>query len=86
MTTMSDLAENYGEDVRVVQLDVSATERISTGEYEHLQHHAKATLEVDMSLDDIDEVLLEAERRLQQRVEQACDNKHKISDDEDWEA
>lgn len=89
-----DGTDSNGGEIRLSadSFTVSASEKVSTGEYENYNPHAtiEGTIEGVDQLDDqtrrmLRGRLLEIHRDLQETLEQAVNNRIAIRDDENWE-
>lgn len=97
---MSDILENIemeqleeehdGTAITVTNLKISASEKVSTGDYENYNPHATMEAQVvstkswEEQRDDIEEAVLDMHHTLQDSLKQACWNKIAGPGEADW--
>jgi len=82
--------EEHDRGVKVTSVKVSASEKVSTGDYENYSPHS--TMEADVFLaesweeqrEDLLETLLDMHRTNQRLLAQAVENRIALPEDEDW--
>ena len=90
VAVLNRLEKEKKQGVTVTSVKVSASEKVSTGEYENYNPHS--TLEADVHLDgdweeqkpELLETLLDLHQTNQKILETACENKIALPEEEDW--
>lgn len=90
VSELNRLRQEHEQGVRVTSVKVSASEKVSTGDYENYNPHS--TMEADVYLagswedqrEDLLQTLLDMHRSNQRLLEQSVENRIALPEEEDW--
>lgn len=83
--------EHEGATITVAEVTVSASEKVSTGQYENYNPHTtlKGSVILEGPWEDhkesLESQLLDIHKSVQKTLQRACDNKIAVEEHEDWE-